>query len=69
VRDADGFRYLLAANSSIDPAAVTFSGTLFADGEVEVIGEGRTVPARAGAIHDAFKGLDVHLYRGRKPGL
>ncbi len=68
VRDANGSRYLLAANSGIDPAALTFRGRdLFADGEVQVVGEGRSATVVGGALHDAFKGLDVHIYQGRKP--
>jgi len=66
-RDAGGFRYLLTANSSIDPAGVTFSGLRgVSDGEMEVLGEGRTVTVKKGAFHDTYAGLAVHLYRARK---
>ena len=67
VRDAAGFRYLLAANSSTDPAAVTFRGLKgFPDGEAEVVGEGRTVAVKGGSFHDTYRGLAVHIYRARK---
>jgi hypothetical protein len=69
VRDAGGYRYLLAANSSIDPAGVTFAGSQLAEGPVEVLGEGRTVAVKAGRLHDAFGGLAVHIYRGRRAGM
>lgn len=68
VRDAGGFRYLLTANSSTDPAGATFRGLKgFPDGEAEVVGEGRTVTAKNGALHDNYAGLAVHIYRARKP--
>jgi len=68
VRDAGGFLYLLTANSSIDPAGVTFHGLEgLPDGEMEVLGEDRTVPVKDGAFHDTYTGLAVHLYRAPKP--
>lgn len=67
VRDAGGFRYLLAANSSIDAAGVTFRGLQgLPDGEAEVVGEGRAVVVTGGSFHDTYDGLAVHIYRGRK---
>jgi hypothetical protein len=67
VRNAGDFRYLLGANSSIDPATVTFRGLKgFPDGEAEVLNEGRTVRVENGALRDEFTGLAVHLYRVRK---
>jgi hypothetical protein len=66
VRDVGDYRYVLAANSSIDPAAVTFRGLGVADGELEVVGEQRTVAVSNGAFRDEYVGLSVHLYRARK---
>jgi hypothetical protein len=69
VRDAGGYRYLLTANSAIDPAGVTFRGLQgIPDGDMEVIGEGRTVAVKSGSFHDTYAGLGVHLYRARKSG-
>ena len=68
VRDAGGFRYLLAANSSIDPAAVVFRGLGVPDGAIEVLGEGRTVTVKDGSFRDEYIGLGVHIYRARKAG-
>lgn len=66
-RDVGESRYLLTANSGIDPAGVTFRCPgLFADGEVEVLGENRTVAVKDGAVHDRYAGLGVHIYKGRK---
>ena len=66
VRDVNGWRYLLAANSSLDQAAVTFrSSALFAEGKLEVVGEGRTVAVKSGTFRDGFGGLGVHIYRGK----
>jgi len=69
VRDAGAFRYILTANSSIDPAGVTFRGLKgIPDGDLEVLGEARTVAVKDGAFHDTYAGLGVHLYRARKGG-
>jgi hypothetical protein len=68
VRDVGSLRFLLAANSSIDPAAVVFRGLGVVDGEMEVLGEGRTVTVKDGAFRDEYTGLGVHIYRARKAG-
>jgi hypothetical protein len=57
--------YLIAANTSIDPAAADFSALPpeLADAkQLNVVGENRTVPIANGAFFDEFKGLDVHVY-------
>jgi hypothetical protein len=67
VRDAGAFRYVLAANSSGDPAAVAFSGLDgVPDGDLEALGEGRTVALKGGAFRDEFAGFAVHIYRAPK---
>ncbi|UCH34084.1 MAG: hypothetical protein JSV65_16255, partial [Armatimonadota bacterium] len=66
VRDAGGYRYILAANSSIDPAGVAFRGVALPDGDIEVLGEDRTVAVTGGSFHDTFTGLAVHIYRAKR---
>ena len=36
-------------------------------GQVEVLGENRSVRMEAGAFEDSFRGWDVHLYRVAAP--
>lgn len=67
VRDAGEFRYVLSANSSVDPAAVTFRGlSEVPDGEMEVVGEGRKVSVKGGVFRDEYTGFAVHIYRARR---
>lgn len=67
VRDVGQHRYILTANSSIDPAGVTFRGLAgVADGDIDVLGENRKVPVKGGSFHDTYTGLAVHLYRAAR---
>ena len=59
---------IVAANTSIDPAGVTFAAlpeAIVKSGELEVLGENRSVTIRDGAFADEFEGLGVHIYRSR----
>ena len=61
-RSPDGLT-LVAANTSIDPAAADFTAPwLPASGIINVRGENRTVPVRQGSFTDEFQGLEVHVY-------
>jgi len=53
---------LLACNRSTSEIEVTFKSSAFNPGDADVLHETRKVPAKGGAIHDAFDGLAVHAY-------
>ncbi len=57
--------YWIAANASIDPAAVDFTDLPSEMADVDrmtVLGENRTVVIENGRFFDEFEGLDVHVY-------
>jgi hypothetical protein len=67
-----GWIYVVAVVPGEQPTTVTFhpdpalvAGAADGAVEVEVIGEGRVLPLRAGAFEDAFDGYGVHRYRLR----
>ena len=61
VKEHEGRRYLLAANSAFDPAEVTWKG--FEDVTcLRALGEDRDVPVRSGAASDRFEPYGVHVY-------
>jgi hypothetical protein len=58
--------YLIAANTSIDPAAADFASlpSEFAKAKkLDVLGENRSVPLKDGSFFDEFEGLGTHVYR------
>jgi hypothetical protein len=69
MKTEDGI-YLLAANTSIDPAAVDFTSLppeLKSTERLKVLGEDRIVEIRNGTFFDEFEGLAVHVYRNDSP--
>lgn len=57
-------RYVFAAGLADAATTATFTVTgVAAGGDVEVIGEGRSVTLSEGVFEDAFAPYDVHLYR------
>ena len=63
-RASDGI-YILAANTSIDPAAVDFLALppeLASAKSLSVVGENRKVTVSNGSFFDEFDGLGVHVY-------
>jgi hypothetical protein len=62
VRQAGGKRHVFAVAMRDGETRVTFRVPGIT-GDVEVIGEGRSLAAKDGAFEDAFKGYEVHLYR------
>ena len=66
---SDDAAYLIAVNSSIDPAAAEFQNLpddLAGWRTLMVIGEDRQVTITNGSFIDEFDGLDVHVYRGAR---
>lgn len=57
----NGKIYLIAVNTSIDPAAVNFAGIPTGE-SIHVMNENRTIPVQNGAWFDEFEGLGVHVY-------
>ncbi len=57
--------YIIAANTSIDPAAVDFTqlpSELDSVDTLNVLGETRSVSIKDGSFFDEFEGLGVHVY-------
>lgn len=57
--------YLIAANTSVDPAAAdigSLPACLAGAGQLDVLGENRMVSVANGAFFDEFDGLGVHVY-------
>lgn len=65
-RETEEAYYLVAANTSIDPAAADFHALPAGAPDWEVLGESRSVPVKNGSFFDEFEGLDVHIYRALK---
>ncbi len=63
VKRHDGRTYLFAVAMRDGPTTATFRLPGRADARVEVLGEGRTIPAKGGRWDDRFDGYGVHLYR------
>jgi hypothetical protein len=64
LKEHDGAAYLFAVAMRNGDTTATFTlKGIAADKTVEVLGEGRSLNARAGAFRDAFKSWAVHSYR------
>ena len=63
----DGSTYVFAVSLRRGETTAKFQLPEKADGEIEVLGEDRSLDARGGAWSDRFEGYQVHLYR-IKPG-
>jgi hypothetical protein len=64
VKKHGGATYLFAVAMKPGATEATFAVPgLGAAAEVEVLGEGRRLPAAAGKFKDSFRDWDVHLYR------
>ena len=61
VKEQDGRRWLLAVNSAVDPAIVTWRG-LDNTSVLQARSEDRKVPVQAGTATDRFEPYDVHVY-------
>lgn len=65
-RETDDAYYLVAANTSLDPAAADFLALPSDVPAWEVLGEKRAVSVNNGLFLDEFEGLAVHIYRALK---
>ena len=63
VKRHEGRTYLFAVAMRDGQTTATFRLPGQADARVEVLGEGRTIPADGGRWDDRFDGYGVHLYR------
>ena len=69
VKEYDGAKYIISANTTIGPVNVTFSGIPFpADSPVwedtaEVMFEDRAIAISNGSFVDSFEPYGVHVYR------
>ena len=63
-RDGDAV-YAFAVSQTAAPQRIGFKVTAPSDGQVEVLGESRTLPLRDGRFSDDFPAYAVHLYRWR----
>ncbi|MBW3622967.1 MAG: hypothetical protein KY468_06100 [Armatimonadetes bacterium] len=66
VKRHDGATYLFTVGMRNAPTEGAFEIPGISSGEVEVIGENRTLALREGRFQDAFRPYDVHLYRIRR---
>jgi hypothetical protein len=60
-KEAGGATHLLTANGDKNPARVRLEGLEPAT-RAMVVGEGRTLPVRAGVLRDEYAPFDVHVY-------
>ena len=63
IKDHNGARYMLAANTTVGPARVTFSNLPFPAGSLEVLFEDRSINISSGSFQDAFDPYGVHVYK------
>ena len=61
-RTGAGSLYVFAVNTMRSPTKVQFHIPALRNGPLTVLGEGRTVVAKQGALIDHFGGLQVHVY-------
>ena len=65
IKNHDGIMYILAANTSVGPAKVTFSNLPASARSLEVLSEGRNLDVSGNSFQDAFEPYAVHVYRFR----
>jgi hypothetical protein len=54
---------MLAANTTVGPAKVTFSNLPFPAESLEVLFEDRSINISSGSFQDAFDPYGVHVYK------
>jgi hypothetical protein len=65
VKEHDGAMYMLAANTTVGTAKVTFSRLPFSSNSLDVLFEERSLDASGGSFQDKFAPYEVHVYRSR----
>jgi len=65
VKEHNGIMYMLAANTSVGPAKVTFSSLPFSANSLAVLFEDRDLEISDDSFQDAFKPYEVHVYKVR----
>ncbi len=65
IKKHDGFTYMFAANTTIGPVEVTFSGLPFPVDSLDVLFEERSLDTSGGSFLDAFDPYEVHVYRSK----
>ncbi|MDQ1318159.1 MAG: hypothetical protein QG588_1816 [Candidatus Poribacteria bacterium] len=63
VKDYEGVKYMITANTTIGPTKVTFSDIPFPAKVAEVMFENRTCEISNNSFMDSFKPYEVHIYR------
>ena len=63
VKVYEGVMYILAANTSVGPAKVTFSNLPLPADSLEVLFEERSLDVSDDSFHDTFKPYEVHVYK------